>query len=205
MRVKKIISGLFITLVLIGWGSLAVAQQTETLIDGGVEHGGFGSLVYGVTFVNGEAAYLRGTRGAWVLSFRDGHSLNIGLGRYRTRSGFEAVDWTEPGDVPELRTNYGGFEIEYLNRSHRLVHYGVQATIGSGTVRFRDRDSAPDKSSDTYFAFQPGANVHLNVTEWFRISGGVFYRYAGGVNLEGTSNSDLSGPSVFFGLRFGSF
>jgi hypothetical protein len=185
--------------------TLAGAQQSETLISGGVDHGGFGSLVYGVTFVNGEAVYLRGTRGAWVLTFRDGNALNIGLGRYRTRSGFDAVDWTGTGDVPELRTNYGGLEIEYLNRSRRLIHYGVQAMIGSGTVRFRDSDAGPDKTSDTYFAFQPGVNVHLNVTEWFRISGGVFYRYAGGVNLEGTSNSDLSGASAMFGLRFGKF
>jgi hypothetical protein len=182
------------------------AQQTETLFSGDVEHGGFGSLLYGVTSVNGEASYLRGTRGAWMLKFRDGHALNIGLGSYRTHSGFDARGMAPVnGEVPELRTNYGGFEVEYLNRSHRLIHYGLQATIGGGTVRYRDRNIDLPKTSDSYFAFQPGANVHLNITNWFRISGGVFYRYAGGVNLEGTSDSDLSGVSAVFGLRFGKF
>jgi hypothetical protein len=185
---------------------ISSAQQSETLVSSDVSHGGFGSILFGITSVNGEASYLRGTRGAWVLKFENGHSLNVGLGGYRTQTGFDAVSWPQGGtETPELRTNYGGFELEYLNRSNKLIHYGVQAMIGSGTVRFRDRDIEVNKTSDSYFAFQPGANVHLNVTNWFRISGGVFYRYAGGVNLEGTSNSDLSGFSAIFGLRFGKF
>jgi len=182
------------------------AQQLETLVTSEVTHGGFGSLLFGVTSVNGEASYLRGTRGAWSLNFEDGHTLNIGLGRYRTQTGFSAVNWQQNGtDTPELRTHYSGFELEYLNRSHKLIHYGVLAMIGGGTVRFRDSEVELDKTSDSYFVFQPGANVHLNVTNWFRISGGLIYRYAGGVNLEGTGNSDLSGFSTIIGLRFGKF
>lgn len=196
---------LFLSLVF-ATPAILFAQQSETLVTSEVTHGGFGSLLFGVTSVNGEASYLRGTRGAWSLNFEDGHTLNIGLGRYRTQTGFSAVSWPQNGtDVPELRTNYSGFELEYLNRSHKLIHYGVQGLIGGGTVRFRDSDVELDKTSDSYFVFQPGANVHLNVTNWFRISGGVFYRYAGGVNLEGTGNSDLSGFSTIFGLRFGKF
>jgi len=121
--------------------AILFAQQSETLVTSEVTHGGFGSLVFGVTSVNGEASYLRGTRGAWSLNFEDGHTLNIGLGRYRTQTGFSAVNWQQNGtDVPELRTNYSGFELEYLNRSHKLIHYGVQGLIGGGTVRFRDSD-----------------------------------------------------------------
>jgi hypothetical protein len=184
----------------------ASAQQAETLFDGDVRHGGFGSLLFGATFVNGEASYLRGTRGAWVIKFPDNNSLHIGLGSYRTQTGFDAVNWPH-GDIalPEMRTNYGGFELEYLNRSNKLVHFGAQALIGGGTVRYHNRNIDLDKTSDSYFAFQPGANAHLNVTTWFRLSGGLFYRYAGGVNLDGTSNSDLSGFSAIFGLRFGKF
>ncbi len=181
------------------------AQQAETLVSGNVSHGGFGSLQFGVTYINGEAAYLRGSRGAWMIKFDNGNAINIGLGSYRTQTGFDAKGWTSNQDAPELRTDYGGFELEYLNRSHRLIHYGVQATIGGGTVRYRDRDIELERRSDGYFAFQPGANIHLNVTNWFRISGGVFYRYAGGVSLEGTSSSDLSGLSIITGLRFGKF
>lgn len=201
----KTISSLLL-IVFLSLPYAASAQQAETLFDGDVRHGGFGSLLFGATSVNGEAAYLRGTRGAWVIKFPDSHSLHIGLGNYRAQTGFDAVNWPHVDiALPEMRTNYGGFELEYLNRSNKLVHYGVQVLIGGGTVRYHNRNIDLDKTSDSYFAFQPGANAHLNVTTWFRLSGGLFYRYAGGVNLDGTSNSGLSGFSAIFGLRFGKF
>ncbi len=197
----------FLTLISI-WliPSLACSQEAETLFSGDIDHGGYGSLVFGITSVNGQAAYLRGTRGAWVMRFRDGHSVHLGLGSYRTGSHFDAVNGSVTGiEQPEMRTSYGGFEAEYTNRSFRLIHFGAQALIGSGNVRYRDRDVNLDKTSDNYFVIQPGANAHLNLTNWFRISGGVFYRYAANVNLEGTSGPDLSGVSAMIGLRFGKF
>jgi len=103
------------------------SQQAETLFGNDIDHGGFGSLIYGVTSVNGQAAYLRGTRGAWVIRFRDGHSVNLGLAGYRTRSNFDVVNWPNAdAQIPEMRTNYGGFEAEYVNRSFQLIHFGVQ-------------------------------------------------------------------------------
>jgi len=182
------------------------AQETQTLISSGISHGGFGAPIYGVTFVNGQATYLRGTRGAWIIHFSEDHAVQLGLGRYRTRSDFDATGWTNPTiSKPEMRTNYGGFEIEYVNKSHKLFHYSIQTLIGSGNVRYLDRNLELDRTSDKYFVLQPGVNVNLNVTNWFRLSGGLFYRYAGGVNLEGTGDSELSGVTSFVGLRFGKF
>lgn len=184
----------------------ADAQRAETLFSNDIRHGGFGALQYGVTSINGQAAYLRGSRGAWVIRFRDGHAINLGFGGYRTHTNFDAINPDSFNhDNPEMRTNYGGFEIEYLNRTLNLVHFGVQSMIGSGHVRFADKDIDLEKTSDNYFVIQPGANIHLNVTHWFRLSGGVFYRHASNVNLEGTSDSDLSGPSAILALRFGKF
>lgn len=200
---QHILTILFILLFL---PVISSAQQIETVFDGDVSHGGFGSILVGVTSVNGEISYLRGTRAAWMLKLQNGHAVNIGVGGYRTQSGFDAVNWSHPDiDDPELRANYGGFEVEYLNRSNRLIHYGVQATVGGGTVRYRDSDIDLSKTSDSFFSFQPGANAHLNITNWFRISGGVFYRYTSGVSLDGTSNSDLSGLTGMLGFRFGWF
>lgn len=197
----------FLPLILLFLPLHVVAQETETLFSGDVNHGGFGSLIFGVTQANGEATYLRGTRGAWVLNFSDDHTVNLGFGWYRTQSEFEATNWTLPDiEAPELRTNYSGFEIEYLNKSKRLIHYGGQILIGGGNVRYKERSALNfDETSDRYFVLQPGLNAHLNITNWFRINGGVMYRYADGVNLEGTSSSDLSGFSLILGLRFGKF
>ncbi len=200
---KALILPLLITCLIIP--AMAKAQEAQTLFDGGVSHGGYGSLVFGVTSVNGQAAYLRGTRGAWVIRFGDGNAIHLGLAGYRTESDFDAVNWRRQGhSAPEMRTNYGGFEVEYVNRSLKLVHFGAQTLVGAGTVRYRKARDL-DKRSDDYFVIQPGANIHLNITNWFRLSGGVFYRYAANVNLEGTSDSDLSGLSAMVGLRFGKF
>jgi hypothetical protein len=180
------------------------AQETQTLISSGISHGGYGGPVYGVTFVNGQATYLRGFRGAWIIHFSDDHAIQIGLGSYRTRSDFDATHRRNANITkPEMRTNYGGFELEYVNSSHRLIHYSIQTLIGSGNVRYLSRNMS--RTSDRYFVLQPGINLNLNVTNWFRLSGGVFYRYAGGVNLEGTGDSELSGLTSFVGLRFGKF
>lgn len=192
-------------ILLLSLPMITLAQQSETLFSGDVSHGGFGSPVFGVTSVNGEASYLRGTRGAWMIKFQNGHAINVGGGWYRTESGFGAVDFSINSETPEMKTNYGGFELEYVNRSHKLIHYGAQVMIGGGTAQFRDSDIDLEKQSDQYFAVQPGVNAHMNITNWFRISGGIYYRFADGASLQGTSNSDLSGTSAILGLRFGKF
>ncbi len=179
--------------------------RTQTLFNGDIRHGGYGGLVYGATQVNGELSYLRGSRGAWILNLTDEHAINLGLGSYRTRTDFEPVNWTADLPEPELRTSYSGFEVEYVNQSYRLLHFSVQSLIGSGMVRYDDRNIDLDKTRDNYFVLQPGINMNVNITNWFRINTGLMYRLASGVSLEGTSNSDLSGVSGYIGLRFGGF
>ena len=203
MKLVSRVTGILIIVLMIPLQ--IAAQEAETLFSGGVDHGGYGSLVFGITSVNGQAAYLRGTRGAWVIRFRDGQAIHLGLAGYRTASDFEPAGRSLSGHQdPEMRTSYGGFEVEYVNRSFKLVHFGAQTLVGSGNVKFQ-KETDHGKRSDDYFVIQPGANVHLNVTSWFRLSGGIFYRYAANVNLEGTSDSDLSGLSAMIGLRFGKF
>jgi len=179
---------------------------TQTLVTSDVRHGGFGSMIYGVTSINGEVVMLRGTRGAWILNLTPRHALHIGLAGYRTRPDVAALDWPHQEVArPDIRINYGGFELEYVNRSFRLVHFGTQLLVGSGSVRYDNRNIAVEKTKDEFFVAQPGVNVFLNVTNWFRISAGGYYRYTANVNLDGTSDSDLAGFTGILGLRFGRF
>jgi hypothetical protein len=186
--------------------SYSERPRTQTLVTSDVRHGGFGSLIYGFTSVNGEVVMLRGTRGAWILNLTPQHALHIGLAGYRTASDAPVLNWPHQDIArPDIRINYGGFEVEYVNRSYRLVHFGTQLLIGSGSVRYDNRNIAVENTRDQYFVAQPGVNVILNVTRWFRISAGGYYRYAANVNLDGTSDSDLSGITGILGLRFGRF
>lgn len=182
------------------------AQETETLFSGEISHGGYGGLVYGGTSINGQFAYLRGFRGAWVVNFADEHAVNVGIASYETDTNFDAADWPHQDiEEPQMNTDYDGFELEYVNRTNKLFHWSVQAMVGSGDVQYGDENPALETTSDRYFVVQPGVNINMNITEWFRISGAVTYRLASGVNLDGTSGSELSGVASFVTLRFGWF
>lgn len=181
-------------------------ETTQTLFSSEVRHGGFGSLIYGVSTLNGQAVYLRGTRGAWIINLSPQHTLHLGLAGYRTRPDVDPAAWVNTDiQEPEMRTDYGGFEVEYVNRSYKLIHMGAQMLIGSGEIRYEDRDPELENTRDSYFVMQPGINTFLNLTSWFRISGGVYYRYAANVNLQGTGDVDVSGLAGILGLRFGKF
>jgi hypothetical protein len=208
--------GLLAAALLVGLASAATAQEpgpdprrdreTQTLLGSVLRHGGFGGPLHGATRINGEVVYLRGARGAWVINLSEAHAINLGLGSYRSATGFAPAGTVVPGAVqPELRTRYGGLELEYVYRTGRLVHFSAQTLVGSGQVRYRDRDLPLERSRDDYFVVQPGASVNLNVAAWFRLTGGVLYRQVSGVSIEGTSNTELSGPASYLMLRFGKF
>jgi len=181
-------------------------QGNQTLFDSNIHTGGFAQLTYGLTFVNGEATPVRGFRLAISFRLQPAHTLNLGYGSYRTPSSFEAVNLNNADvGVPDMRTDYSGLELEYLNQTHRILHFGVQTLLGTGEVRYRDPGNIEGPTSSDYFVIQPGVNMHLNVTHWFRVSGGIFYRFAIDTDLPGTSDDDLSGFSALLGLRLGWF
>jgi hypothetical protein len=181
-------------------------RGTQTLLTKSSSFGGFGSLVYGVTDVNGQAAYLTGRRFALVINIQPEHTLNLGIGSYRTRSNFDPVDWNVSGVfAPELETDYSGFEVEYINKTRRLVHVGVQLLAGSGEVQYTNRNILVEKTKDSYFVLQPGLSLNVNITSWLRFNAATYYRFASNVDLAGTSDSDLSGFSGVLGFRIGAF
>jgi hypothetical protein len=182
-------------------------RNTQTLLNRNTSYGGFGSWMYGATNINGQTAYLTGRKFMFVMNVRPQHTLNIGFSSYRTQSDFDVVNWDSALNVaaPQLETEYSGFELEYVNRSRRLVHFGGQLLVGSGEVKYTNSNILLERRKDSYFVMQPGINMHLNVTTWLRLNAGVYYRYASNVNLQGTSDADLSGFSAVAGFRIGAF
>lgn len=181
-------------------------RGTQTLLSSSTSYGGFGSLVYGVSYINDQAVYLNGRRFGLIINITPTHALNLVLANYRSGSDFDPASWNVPNvNQPQMELTYSGFELEYVNRTRNVIHFGLQLLVGSGDIQFDNRNILVEKTKDSWFTLQPGVNVHLNITTWMRVSSGVFYRYAHNVNLEGTSDSDLSGFSALFGIRFGKF
>ncbi|MDZ7773130.1 MAG: hypothetical protein U5K31_10410 [Balneolaceae bacterium] len=105
------------------------------------------------------------------------------------------------------QTGYGGFEMEYYNRSHRLVHVTLSAMIGGGGIGV-SRDFEDDEvlgDYQTYFLLEPAANLELNVASFFRIAAGVSYRLTSGIDKAGFDDGHFSGLTGKLTLKFGAF
>lgn len=189
--------------LLLSIGIISAFAQEETLISGPIESGGFGGPVLKVGSFNGEAAILVGGRGGWIIN----HSFIIGGGGYGLANNVKAKVLGPYGER-YLNFGYGGLELEYVSNPDRLINYSFQTLIGAGGLGWRDEDihtGMSNSDSDTFFIVEPGINATLNVTPYFRISGGVSYRYVSGVQSPASSNADLSGPSGVLTFRFGKF
>ncbi|MFO7445730.1 MAG: hypothetical protein R6W90_05150 [Ignavibacteriaceae bacterium] len=198
---KTLFSILFLS-VIFSYQSLA---QEETLIgDGEISHGGFGGPVIKFTQIKDEFGVLVGGRGGWIIN----HQFVIGGGGYGLVNNIEANDFIF-SPQPFITFGYGGFEMEYIIHSDRLIHFSVYSLIGGGAVTYRDElwDDWEDwdYGSDTFFVFEPAVNMELNIYSFFRLNAGISYRMVSGVDFDTLENSDLSGPSATLTLKFGKF
>lgn len=183
----------------------ASAQEQTLFGDEKVEHGGYGAMVAGATSVNNEFAVLMGGRGAWIIN----HSFAIGFGGYGLANNIRGNN-PGPFGQPYVSFGYGGLDLEMILNSDDLVHFSIHSLFGGGSVGFRgglddDRFEMDEHDADMFFVLEPGINLDLNVTPWFRASAGVNYRYVSGVASGAATNSSLAGSTATLSLRFGKF
>ncbi len=193
---------LFLLTILV---ALPVFAQEQTLFAGKIEHGGYGGPVVKFTTVNDKFGVLVGGRGGWIID----HTLVIGGGGYGLVNEVEA-NTVEPQIGKYLEFGYGGFEIEWVVNSDKLVHFSIHTLIGGGGVQYRSESgdiAFQDRYNDEFFVLEPGATLDINVTTWVRFSVGATYRYINGIESDSklTSNTDLNGLSAMVMLRFGKF
>ncbi len=185
------------------------SDDIQTLA-GDVRHHGFhwGFSFTGTTIGNqNEPALMLGGRLAWTMN------RMIGLG-------FEAK-----GLIPSVTMNdisvskvrplmgYGGFFIEPVLFSNKVIHATIPLATGSGWagyVRDWNDDNFDFMDSDLidqyiFWYFEPGANVEINVTRYFRIAAGASYRYLPDFELLNTAKKDFDGMNYNVTLKFGRF
>jgi hypothetical protein len=168
-----------------------VTAREKTLLGGQkLEHGGYGGPVFKFKSIKGDLSILSGGRGGWIIN----HTFVIGGGGYTLTNDISV-------DGNDLNMSYGGFELEYINRSDSVVHFTVHTGIGYGRVSFDDTD---DK--DKFFYVEPSVNAELNVLKWFRINAGGGYLFVNGIeDMPGLSDSDVGGIVGTVVLKFGFF
>jgi len=179
----------------------AVWAEVETLTGGSFESGGYGGPVYKVGLIGDEIGLFSGGRGGWIIN----HTFVVGGGGYSTMFDVETDLVDEGGETYYLRMNYGGFEMEYIHNSDRVLHWTVHLTLGGGSASLRLHDPDYTEESDHFYIVEPSVNMDVNVTDWFRLGFGASYHAVFGVDLTGMEDSDLGGPSGQIVFKFGHF
>jgi len=188
-------------------------EEEQTLFSGDVTHGGFGGPAVRLTKVKDEFGLLVGGRGGWIIN----HTLCIGGGGYGLVNYIPVDPLMDESEIPlkdpVLGMGYGGFEMEYVHNSSRLVHSTFNLFVGVGGVGIRERQDGIGEwehddhhmNWDSFFIVEPEFNAELNVTSFFRLNAGASYRFVSGVDKYGLTNADIGGPSVVLMFKFGKF
>jgi hypothetical protein len=190
---------LFIAVII--FNALRVSASQETLIHGNIESGGFGGPVFKMGNVYHEAALLIGGRGGWIIN----HQYMLGAGGYALVNEIPSKQWANYN----MDLGYGGIELAYIQNPDKLTHLSFMILLGGGSVGFTEqgRDQWDESQDfDTFYIAEPGVNLILNVTQFFRLGLGGSYRFVKGVQGDSELVSkNLSGPTLVITLKFGTF
>lgn len=166
--------------------------QERTLVSEDFHSGGFGGPVVKFSEVVDKFAVFAGGRGGWIIN----HAFVIGGGGYGLANDIRLGDSQIGRDI---EFGYGGVELEYINSSDDLVHFSVYLLIGAGGI------SGTVVEDESVFVLEPALNGELNITKFFRLNGGVGYRWVSGVDNPGYDDNDFTALYGQVTAKFGSF
>jgi len=188
-------------------------DEIKTIFTRGNTIGGYGELSMLYSQINSRDAFTFGARGGVIL----GHVMTLGL----CGSGFFTDKYWSEGiqDNITLAGGYGGLFFEPILLPRWPVHFAFPVTIGVGGIAaarvndyFDDDDDDEHydlEESDAYMLVEPGAEIELNITKFFRFSIGAYYRYTTNIDLnletERIPSDVLRGFSVGINFKFGKF
>ncbi|MBN1158733.1 MAG: hypothetical protein JXA61_05080 [Bacteroidales bacterium] len=147
--------------------------------------GGYGGLYMQYTRIDDRDAFVFGARGGILL----GHMMSLGLGG----SGFfnDLQYSSDLGTDISLAGGYGGFFFEPILMPKLPVHVSFPVLVGVGGVSVVTvnndefwEDTFSSEASDAYMVIEPGIEVEVNVTRFFRFCIGGYYRYTSEVTIE---------------------
>lgn len=166
--------------------------QERTLVSEDFHSGGFGGPVVKFSEVADKFAVFAGGRGGWIIN----HTFVIGGGGYGLANDVRLSDSIVGRDI---EFGYGGLELEYINSSNSLVHFTAYMLIGGGGL------SGTVLEEESVFVLEPALSAEINITKFFRLNGGVGYRWVSAVDNPGYDSSDFSALCGQLTAKFGAF
>ena len=160
------------------------SQDIKTLMGNNKALGGYGALSMHYTQIDNRDAFIFGAKGGIVL----GHLVTLGLGG----SGFfnDLHYDSNTGRDISLAGGYGGFFFEPIIMPKYPVHISFPVLIGAGGVAIvsaKDdnwNNAFKSEASDAFMVIEPGIEVELNVTRFFRFCVGGYYLYTSDVDIQ---------------------
>jgi len=181
----------------------------ETLSGGNPHSGGYGALFFKGSSFNGTSIAMMGIRGAWVVNRSFG--LGIDLNGLLPISKYDDVD---PVEIRKaiLVGGYGGFLLEPIVWSKKLVHVTFPISFGAGWLGYvEDWENDQYYSSgdlldnDVFWYIEPGICAEVNVTNYFRIDVGISKRFTQDLSLYNTPSDAFDKLNYSLTLKFGGF
>ncbi len=161
-------------------------DDIKTLVGQNKALGGYGSIAMQYTRIDDRDAFVFGARGGILM----GHMVALGLGG----SGFfnDLQYSSELGTDISLAGGYGGFFFEPVLMPKLPVHVSFPVLVGVGGVSVVSVNDEEDEwedhfkseASDAFMVIEPGIEIEMNVTKFFRFCIGGYYRYTSEVTIE---------------------
>ncbi len=182
--------------------STGLTAQEQTLLGSNMTHGGYGSWGVQIAQVNGQTAYLSTSQLAWLIN----HRYTVGLGGYNLIASVDGP-LTFDSQSQYISLDMGGVELGYIFSPNKMLHgsFRVLASMGQVSYHNSDLDSSWQGEKNLITSISPSVDLMVNLTTFVHLGVTANYRLVNGVDLEGLSNSDLSGPSVGAVIQFGKF
>lgn len=183
--------------------SSAKNGNIQTLMGKNRSTGGYGGLSVAYTQIQDRDAFVFGAKGGVLM----GHIFTIGLGGTGFFNDVKSDEAT--GKDLSLAGGYIGVFFEPIVMPKFPVHVSFPVMVGAGGVWVVSRtdeegdwtDNYTSEASDAYMVIEPGVEVELNVTSYFRFSVGAYYRYTTSVDIE---DPDLIVPTdILHGFSYG--
>jgi hypothetical protein len=180
-------------------------DEMRTLIGRSEDIGGYGGISVLYSQIDAKDGFVFGARGGVIM----GHVFALGIGG----TGF--INDSHLDNILErnvsLAGGYGGMFFEPIIFPKFPVHISVPVLIGIGGVAYTSIEIGQWENdyfvedSETFLVAEPGIEMEMNLTQFFRFSMGAYYRYTSEIELMNTDKDVLNGFSFGVNFKFGRF
>jgi len=183
--------------------------QMRTILGDSRSTGGYGGISFQYAQIDNRDAFVFGARGGVVL----GHMVALGIGGkgFFNDGQYNSITGTDVS----LAGGYGGFFFEPILFPDFPVHVSFPVLFGAGGVGIMTlhdddwSDTFQSEASDAFMVIEPGVEVELNITPFFRFCIGGYYRYTSAIEVRDpdyeVSSDILRGFSGGVTFKFGRF